>query len=39
MNQAEIWGTDVENKRVDTKGEARGSGMDWEIGIDKYYYV
>ena len=27
--------TDVENKRMDTKGE-RGGGMNWEIGIDIY---
>ena len=27
--------TDVENKRMDTKGEG-GGGMNWEIGIDIY---
>ena len=29
--------TDVENKRMDTKGVSRGEGgMNWEIGIDMY---
>ena len=29
--------TDVENKRMDTKGEnGGGGGMNWEIGIDIY---
>ena len=33
--------TDVENKRMDTKGGKRrgdggGGGMNWEIGIDMY---
>ena len=27
--------TDVENRRMDTKG-GRSGGMDWEIGIDVY---
>ena len=27
--------TDIENKRMDTKG-GRGGGMDWESGIDIY---
>ena len=27
--------TEVENKRMDTKGEG-GGGMNWEIGIDIY---
>ena len=28
--------TDVENRRMDTKGERWGGGMHWEIGIDIY---
>ena len=38
--QGRNWDTDVENKRMDTKGESgRGVGvcvMNWEIGIDMY---
>ena len=28
--------TDVENKRMDTKGGKGGGGMNWETGIDIY---
>ena len=36
--------TDVENKRMDTKGETGvggggGGGMNWEIGIDMYTLI
>ena len=32
--------TDVENKRMDTKGESGGGGvMNWEIGIDMYTLI
>ena len=31
--------TDVENKRVDTKGGKAGCGMNWEIGIDTYTLI
>ena len=35
--------TDVENKRMDTKGgkwgEGGGGGMNWEIGIDIYTLI
>ena len=32
--------TDVENKRMDTKGvKPRGGGMNWEIGIDIYALI
>ena len=36
--------TDVENKRMDTKGEkwqgwGGGGGMNWEIGIDMYTLI
>ena len=34
--------TDVENKRMDTKGEKQGGGggvMNWEIGIDIYTLI
>ena len=39
--QSRNWGTDVENKHMDTKwGKRRwgggGGGMNWEIGIDMY---
>ena len=30
--------TDVENKRMDTKGEVGGR-MNWEIGIDMYTLI
>ena len=36
-------GTDVENKRMDTKGGKwwgrGGGGMNWEIGIDMYTLI
>ena len=38
--RAETRDTDVENKRMDTKGEkwwGGGGVMNWEIGIDIYY--
>ena len=33
--------TDVENKRMDTKGGKRGGGgrMNWEVGIDIYTLI
>ena len=34
--------TDVENKRMDTKGESGGGGrgvLNWEIGIDMYTLI
>ena len=34
--------TDVENKRMDTKGgkwQGGGDGMNWEIGIDMYTLI
>ena len=33
--------TDVENKRMDTKGGKQGGGgvMNWEIGIDMYILI
>ena len=39
--QGRNWDTDVENKRMDTKGEKRPGGggggvMNWAIGIDMY---
>ena len=37
--QSRNWDTDVENKRMDTKGGNRWGGggvMNWEIGIDMY---
>ena len=39
--QGSNWDTDVENKRMDTKGESGGGGvggcvMNWAIGIDVY---
>ena len=42
--QGRNWDTDVENKRVDTKGEKRqvdggGGVMNWAIGIDMYTLV
>ena len=38
------WDKDVENKRMDTKGESGGvvggdGGMNWEIGIDMYTLI
>ena len=27
--------TDIENRLVVVKGEGRGSGMDWEIGVSR----
>ena len=42
--QGRSWDTDVENKRMDTKGGKRrggrgGGGMNWEIGIDMYTLI
>ena len=37
--QGRNWDTDLENKRMDTKGGSGGGGgggMNWEIGIDMY---
>ena len=31
--------TDVENKSMYTKGGKRGTGMNWEIGIDIYTLI
>ena len=41
--QARHRDTDVENKRMDTKGEKQGGGggggINWEIGIDIYTLI